>query len=145
MNADQLFSISNSIALLSWIYLIIFPYKKWTSRILTGVVITLLGILYAWTISGTMSPGDFESFNSLKGIMKLFSNEKAVLAGWIHYLAFDLMVGLYIVHNAGRLGINRWLIIPCLLFTFMLGPFGLLLYFALRAIITKKYFHSFES
>ena len=145
MDADQLFSLSNSIAMISWLYLILFSYRKWTSRILTGVIITLLAIIYTWTIFGTLSPGDFQNFNSLSGVSLLFDNEKAVLAGWIHYLAFDLMVGIYIVSNARRYNINRWIIIPCLFFTFMLGPFGLLLYFALRTIVTKKYFHPFES
>ena len=40
----------------------------------------------------TGKPGFF----TLRGVLALFSNPKAVLAAWIHILAFDLMVGLHI-------------------------------------------------
>jgi len=53
-------------------------------------------------------------------------------AGWIHYLAFDLMVGLFIVTDAARLGIAHWWLLPALFLTLMFGPAGLLLYFATR-------------
>lgn len=142
MNPDQIFSISNTLAMLAWIALIVFPFKPWTSRILTGVVIALYALVYSWLIFGSLNPADFESFGSLQGVMSLFTDQKAVVAGWIHYLAFDLMVGMYIVADAKKNSINRWLIVPCLFLTFMTGPFGLLLYFILRFVRTKKYFHS---
>jgi hypothetical protein len=62
------------------------------------------------------------------------------VAGWVHYLAFDLMTGLFIKRNALKHGISHWLLIPCLFLTFMFGPIGLLLYFLIRLIITKQYF-----
>ncbi len=80
----------------------------------------------------------FNDFGSLAGVTKLFSVSDMVLIGWIHYLCFDLMVGLYIVNNAEKNGINRFLIIPSLLFTFMMGPFGLLLYLITRGIVVRK-------
>lgn len=144
MNPDIVFSLSNSLAMLGWLILIIFPKWKWTSRLLTGVIITLFAVIYAWLIFSTLKPGDFDSFSSLQGVMQLFSDEKAVLAGWIHFLAFDLMTGMYIMNNAQKYQINRWIVFPCLLFTFMLGPFGLLLYFLVRMLKTKSYFHRYE-
>ena len=82
----------------------------------------------------------FESFISLDGVMQLFRNESAVLAGWIHYLAFDLMEGVFIVLNSLKNNIPHLLVIPCLLLTFMLGPVGLLLYMFIRMLITRRYF-----
>ena len=32
----------------------------------------------------------------------------ALLAGWIHYLAFDLFTGAWEARDAARLGISRW-------------------------------------
>ncbi len=32
-----------------------------------------------------------ESFGSLNGVMKLFQDRTLVTAGWVHYLAFDLL------------------------------------------------------
>ncbi len=59
-----------------------------------------------------------------------------LLAGWIHYLAFDLFVGSWEVSDAHAQGIHHLLLVPCLLATFMVGPAGLALYFIL------KYTHS---
>ena len=63
-------------------------------------------------------------FGSLDSVMELFTDEKAVLGGWIHYLAFDLLVGMWIVDKNQTLKISPFLIAPCLVFTFMLGPVG---------------------
>jgi hypothetical protein len=73
--------------------------------------------------------------------MKLFENKEAVLAGWVHYLAFDLFVGTWIVSNSQKLNIRHLYILPCLFFTFMLGPIGLLMYFIVRAALTKQWMH----
>ncbi len=62
----------------------------------------------------------------------LFSNRWVLLAGWIHYLCFDLFIGSWQVRDAAANNISHWLVIPCLFLTFMFGPVGLLLYFALR-------------
>ena len=72
--------------------------------------------------------------------MTLFQNETLVTAGWIHYLAFDLLTGIWIKKNSVKYGISHWIIVPCLIFTFMLGPVGLLLYLLVRTVQTKKYF-----
>lgn len=72
--------------------------------------------------------------------MTLFQNQKLVVAGWVHYLAFDLLTGIFIKKNSLKYGISHWFIIPCLLFTFMLGPVGLLLYLLMRFIQTRDYF-----
>lgn len=144
MSYDQLFQLANTLVLPGWLLLIIAPTWKWTSRIVVSIIATILAILYVYLVFGTISFGDLESFGSLEGIMQLFGDPGAVLAGWIHYLAFDLMTGWFIAFDAMRKGINRYLIIPCLLFTFMLGPSGLLLYLLLRWIITRKYFVEWE-
>jgi uncharacterized membrane protein len=108
--------------------------------VLIGVVITLLSIAYASLIFKALAPTDFEKFNTLGGVVSLMSAPGAALVGWIHYLAFDLMVGLFIAANAAKHGISRWVILPCFLFTFMLGPVGLLLYLVIRWSYTKNYF-----
>ena len=140
MNPDNLFQIANNVAFISWIVLILFQRTSWIRPVILGTTITLLAGTYSYLLITTFDPAAFESFGSLAGIMELFTKPEAVLAGWIHYLAFDLMVGLYIVTNAEKLGINRWVIVPSLFFTFMMGPLGLLSYLILRLIITKQFF-----
>lgn len=140
MSYDQLFELANAIVLPAWLLLIVAPQWPWTSRIVVSIIITMLSMLYVYLVFSSISFGDLESFGSLEGVMQLFGDSGAVLTGWVHYLAFDLLAGWFITFDAMRQEINRYLIIPCLLFTFMLGPSGLLLYLILRWIITKKYF-----
>ncbi len=144
MSPDQVFRICNTIAMFTWVLLIVVPRWKWISRIVVSGVVMLLSICYAYYISQSLSIDDLSSFGSLEGVMALFTNPVAVLAGWIHYLAFDLMVGWFIAFDSRRKNINQFFIIPCLLLSFMLGPVGLLSYLALRFLITRKYFVDFD-
>ena len=138
MKAEQIFSIANLLAMLGWIFLAVAPRWKWTERIvISGNIPLLLGIAYLILVIlffGSAEGG----FGSLAGVMKLFTNEWVVLAGWIHYLAFDLFVGAWEVKDARARGISHWLVIPCLFFTFMLGPIGLLMYSILRFFLGKE-------
>jgi hypothetical protein len=140
MTHEVIFSIANSLALFSWIFLLIFPFRPMTNKILIGVSVALLAIAYAVLVFQTLQPTDFEKFQTLEGVTSLLSVPGASLVGWIHYLAFDLMVGLFIAHNAAKHGIKHIILIPCLIFTFMLGPVGLLLYLIIRWSFTKQWF-----
>ena len=140
MNAAQLFKIASALVLPGWLLLIIFPRWQWTDKIITGVIIALLAAAYIYCIAQVFTPGTMKSFGTLDGVMKLFTNETAVLAGWIHYLAFDLMTGLFETKNAQKHNIHHLLVIPYLFLTFMFGPAGLLLYLIIRVFVIKKYF-----
>lgn len=143
MTFDSLFTYSSNLALLGWLLLILVPSWKYTKPIVQyGIISLLLCLVYVYLVflapGGSMNPS---SFGSLEGVMELFTDPKSVLAGWVHYLAFDLWVGSWEVGDAQKRGINRWLLLPCLFFTFMLGPVGLLLYIILRGIMTKNLKH----
>ena len=71
-------------------------------------------------------------------VYALFQDPALVLAGWIHYLAFDLFIGSWEVRDARRIGIPHLLVVPCLIGTFLVGPVGLLLYLLLRFILQKR-------
>lgn len=138
MKADQIFAVVNMIALISWIVLAVAPRWIVTRKLLgSGAVPLLLAIAYAILIAAFFGAAE-GSFGSLAGVMKLFTNEWAVLAGWIHYLAFDLLVGIWEVSDSQARGISHWLVIPCLFFTFMLGPIGFLMYWLLRILLREE-------
>ncbi|HJS56249.1 MAG TPA: ABA4-like family protein [Chitinophagaceae bacterium] len=141
MSPDSVFQTCNAIAMAGWlILLIISPFWSSFDKFLIGVVITLFAIVYAWLIFQVFRPEDLQKFGSLDGVMELFTNKTAVTAGWVHYLAFDLLTGTWIKMNARKYGIHHLILIPCLLLTFMLGPIGLLLYLLIRLIKLKQYF-----
>jgi hypothetical protein len=73
-------------------------------------------------------------FGSLSDVALLFSEPAVLLAGWVHYLAFDLFIGAWETRDAQAHHVPHLLLIPCLILTFMLGPIGLLTYFALRTM-----------
>ncbi len=50
----------------------------------------------------------------------------------MHYLCFDLSIGIWESKDARRRGIPHLLLVPVLLFTFLFGPLGFLLYTLLR-------------
>jgi hypothetical protein len=75
----------------------------------------------------------------LQQVAALFSVPAALLAGWIHYLAFDLFIGSWEVRDSQRLKISHWLVVPCLVLTFLFGPIGLALYLLLRAGLRKQF------
>ena len=141
MSPDTVFQYCNTIALFGWIILIVAsPLWMQFDKFVIGIVISLFAIVYTWLIVNSIKPGDFEKFGSLSGVMELFTSKTAVTAGWVHYLAFDLLTGTWIKKNSLRYNISHWLIIPCMLLTFMLGPVGLLLYLIIRSMSAKKYF-----
>jgi hypothetical protein len=86
-------------------------------------------VLVSWRLG--RGPGDF---NSLAGVAALFSDPWTLLAGWIHYLAFDMLTGVWETRDAARRGIPHWMVVPCLVLTFMLGPAGWLLYLIIRSV-----------
>ena len=137
MNAETIFSIANTFALAGWLLLIFVPRWRWTRKIvIAGTIPLLLSVAYMVLVILFFGQAD-GGFDSLANVMKLFTNEWAVLAGWIHYLAFDLFVGSWEVKDSQEKGISHWLVIPCLVLTFLLGPIGFLLYNIIRFFMAE--------
>jgi hypothetical protein len=121
-----------------WLLLVFLPRWRWAARLVCPVLIPLLlALVYLWLVATTFgrTPG---GFGSLADVSLLFQNPRALLAGWIHYLAFDLFIGAWEVRDAQRTGVHHLLVVPCLVLTFLFGPVGLLLYFALRAALKRR-------
>jgi len=138
MSAETLFAICNTLVLPGWLLLIVLPRWKWTTQIITSVIMPFLfGLLYLYLVLAYFGKAD-GGFSSLAGVTELFQNPYILLAGWVHYLAFDLFIGSWEVRDAQRLGISHWFVIPCLGLTFMFGPIGLGLYFTIRWTFKRK-------
>ncbi len=100
-------------------------------------VCSLLGFQYLYLIIGNVVSSD-GGFGSLAEVALLFQNQSLLLAGWIHYLAFDLFVGCWEVRDARRHKIPTILILPALFLTFLFGPVGLLAYLLIRFVRTRS-------
>ena len=91
---DLVFRIANTAALLAWVALLASPARaRWTP--------------WVWRIAGRLLPMAFSAlylamllvhwrgeggFDSIEQVRALFDVPGALVAGWLHYLAFDLFV-----------------------------------------------------
>jgi len=136
--AAKLFSIANAAVMPAWLLLAALPRWRGTQIVAAFVAPLLLGVAYAVLIIGFFARGDGGGdMFSLVGVMRLFDDPRAVLAGWLHYLAFDLFVGAWEVRDARRRDFPHLLLLPCLALTLMLGPLGLLTYLTLRLVLRR--------
>jgi hypothetical protein len=137
MNLNLCFWLANNLALVGWLCLIVFPGKRWSVNLLGPVVIPgFIAALYT-VLAITQFGRSGGNFQSLAGVSQLFANRALLLAGWIHYLSFDLFIGSWEVRDSRRLGIRHYLVVPCLILTFLFGPAGWLLYFLIRTITRR--------
>jgi hypothetical protein len=131
MTAEQLFSMVNLMAMAAWLPLVFLPRVRLTTTLVPVVMPVLLAVIYVVLVAATLGRGE-GGFSSLAGVHALFENPWVLLAGWTHYLAFDLFIGGWEVRDAQRRGIPHLIIVPALVLTFLFGPAGLLLYLATR-------------
>ncbi|WP_298423980.1 ABA4-like family protein [uncultured Kordia sp.] len=139
MTPSEVFSLVSKLAIFMWALLIFLPKWKVTRFFIDYKIIPIiLSLIYVVYIIQAMQIGGFMDFGSLTSVMALFTEKNAVLAGWVHYLAFDLLIGMWILNQNETLKIHHLLIIPCLFGSFMFGPIGFLLFIIMKAIKLKK-------
>lgn len=133
---ETTFSIANAIALLGWASLVLSLFAVRLRPALHGfaglAIPTMLGLAYVGLIGVFWSRGE-GGFDSLAAVAELFRSPGLLLAGWLHYLAFDLFVGAWIARAGAAAGVNAFWLLPCFALTFLFGPMGFLLFLAVRA------------
>ena|SRR2546428_4572814 len=116
----------------AWLVMIFAPRWRGTRTFIHSDVVQLgIAVVYIALIAPLL-PGVLREFDTFEHISRAFTRPALVLAGWIHYLAFDLFVGRVVLGDAQRRGIHHLFVVPCLLLTFLLGPAGYLLYALVR-------------
>lgn len=136
LDPDLVFRMANGLALLAWLALIASPPSApWTSRSwwLAGRAVPALlsGVYVLLMVTQWRGLGGFDSIESVRA---LFDVPGVLVAGWIHYLAFDLFVGAWIAARSADMGWRHLWVVPLLLLTFLLGPVGLLTFMGLRVL-----------
>jgi hypothetical protein len=138
---ELIFKIAYILPLPFWLLLAFGPRSETTAKIVLygGILPLALAYmaLFLSLLSGTVDaagPPDTAPMDltTLSGVMAFFDSKGGATVGWIHYLALDLLTGLWIARNADRHGYYRLVQIPILFFTLMAGPLGLMLYLLLR-------------
>ncbi len=120
--------------MLGWLVLVFAP-RRWT----------LLGWVPRWLVPGAIAlvytalmgahfAASGGGYGSIAEVRQLFASDPVLVAGWGHYLAFDLLIGVFLADRMDRAGVPRLLQAPVFLGTFMFGPAGWLLGMATEAV-----------
>ena len=132
MSPEKVFRVVNLVAILPWLLMMVLPKTDITKAVINSNIFPLvLALVYAFYIFTTFGKSG-GNFMTLSGVEKLFSKREVLLAGWVHYLVFDLFVGAWEWRDALQNNISHWILVPCLLLTLMFGPVGFLVYFVVR-------------
>jgi hypothetical protein len=135
MTLDDAFSLSSSLAMLGWLSLILLPRWRSLSQMFGGLVVpALLSLGYVVLIAVHWHDAK-GGFGSLDDVASLFQSRPILLAGWVHYLAFDLFLGAWILRRSQETRIPHPVMVPVLLATFLFGPLGYLLFVLLRGSV----------
>jgi hypothetical protein len=137
---DTVFSLANLLTAVGWIALIALPRKPALLAAVMYLGIGLLCLVYAVAVvgllSGLIDPGGptdaSANFFTIDGVRTIFASDGGVTIGWVHYLAFDLFVGLWIARDADAKAFSRLAQAPVLIATYLAGPVGLLIWFVAR-------------
>ncbi|HMV41723.1 MAG TPA: ABA4-like family protein [Leptospiraceae bacterium] len=135
MTPEQVFKIANAVAIIPWILMTVAPRWNITEKIINSYSFpALLACVYIFYI--LISLGRAEGgFSTLDGVASLFKNKNALLAGWVHYLVFDLFVGTWEWRDSIQNNISHFILVPCLFLTLMFGPAGFLIYYLIRLFL----------
>jgi hypothetical protein len=146
MEYELLFSIANAVAATGWLALVlhyVFPLRLGflASFINEYWMPLLLSVAYAAILLLTtfgVLPSAEGGFDSLAGVRSVFEADALLLMGWIHYLAFDLFVGMVVARQAKPSGVPIWFMLPIWFFTFMFGPVGYLIWRTARPFLINE-------
>ena len=125
---------ATAVALVGWAILVFLPRRPVLLSLVLYAGVGVLSLTYVLglvsVLTGFADPGgpytSTVSFFTVEGLRAISTNDAGVVIGWIHYLAFDLFIGLWIARDADAKGFGRVLQVPFLAATFIAGPVGLL-------------------
>lgn len=135
---ELIYLISNAILLPAWLLLICAPSWRWTERLVHSVWLPALYCV-AVTVIMIVQPKAAAGANigSLQGFMRLLDSPFSSLSVWVQLVIWDLFIGAWESRDARRHGIQPgWMVVP-LVATYIVGPPGLLIYFAIRYLRTR--------
>lgn len=138
MDYETIFSSVGILSFVGWGALIVAPINTRVTIIAARGVGILLAIAYVLLLGAGWGVEPEVSYGSLAGVMNGMAAPSHMMTGWTHFLAFDLLIGSWIVERAQASEINHLLVIPCLALTFLFGPAGFLLFLALDAVHKRR-------
>jgi hypothetical protein len=117
--------------------MVLLPRWRHTKTITLSVAVAY-SLLYATLACVLFSESvlslDIKTLTTAEGVTKVFSDSTAVLAGWAHFIVFDLFTARFFLQDSARIGIPHLVVVPCILGCMFFGPVGLLTYVVVKKI-----------
>jgi len=144
MSPETVFALAGNFAMLGWVILAFGPrHWPWLNAIpRVAVPVALAAIYAAYILPFFAASGG--GYDTLAAVQQLFTVPELLLAGWVHFLAFDLMIGAFLADRLDRLQVSRLAQLPILFCTLMFGPVGVILAFAVEASVRAPRFWKTE-
>jgi len=142
---STVFTFQSRLVMIGWVALACLPFWQYTPTMVMAIVLVISAVYTYFFLFGKRYDDEgarqpsFKDFASLSGVVKMFSNRRAALSGWLHYLAFDLLIGLFIVLDSQQHDISHFFVLPILFLALMIGPAGLVTYFIFRTLYTGNF------
>lgn len=139
MPYEPIFQLANLFVLPFWALMLFAPHWRGTQAVMRSFIpIAGLAALYAvllgqsfFALNPALNPADLAN-PTLAVIAAGLGTPAGATIGWVHFLAFDLFAGRWIYLDSRERALSVWWVGPCLFFTLMAGPLGLLLYLGAR-------------
>lgn len=123
MDPSFAFTLLNAVVMPWWATWLIAPRSAWARGLAShAAIFLLLSLAYALLIGAALATGGLGGGFDFDGLRAGLSTPVGFLAGWTHYLVFDLFVGAWILRESARIDVEPR---PYLIFALMLGPIGL--------------------
>ena len=136
MTTDTAFTALNLAVLPWWLCWLAAPRSRLALRAAShSAVFVALSLGYALFVALVLAKGGFGGSDAAS-LRAGLASPLGFLAGWTHYLAFDLFVGAWIVREALRLEVEPR---PFLMMTLLLGPLGLGAFLVRRALRLRSF------
>ena len=99
---------------------------------------SIIFFLYKSFLIGYDFDGNFNLYLGLNELSRLFEDSLYLMVFWTHFIAINLFVGGWIVKDAQKFSINKILLALPLIITYLIGPFGIFIYWIIRIFYAKR-------
>lgn len=137
---ETFFKLGNLLALPFWVLMILLPRWRWAWRVMRSPLVAagpalLYVVLVVPRLADVVPVLVRPELHAVAGLLGTAEN---AAAAWMHFLAFDLLVGRWIYLDGLERRISPWVISPILFLTLLLGPGGFLLYLPARHFLGRS-------
>lgn len=124
----------------AWISLLFLPRWRHTKTITLAIAVaySIMYIVLAYVLfSKALFAIDPAAFSTTEGLSRMFTDATSVLAGWAHFIVFDLWTARFFVLDSRRANIPHLAVVPSILGCMFFGPLGLLSYVVIKKLFEK--------